>query len=814
VIEFSAAQLASGGSVTPAKTLIGAATLLSSPMGIAIDSSNKMYVTNETGKEVLIFAAGASGNTAPVATITGSNTGFSTYIEGIAVDSSANVYVADYSNSRIAIWSAGTTGNVAPTSTISGAATGLSNPRGLMIDPSGNIYVTNNGASTITIYSAGSTGNASPSATISGSNTGLTTTSYFMAYWAATPTPTPTPTPTATRTPTPTPTPPLVLDCSQFPGVTPDAQINACIAASSAGGAVNASKVNCALGGGPVATVYIPYGLNFVPPACDYKNVGPALHDGLFFLALDFPNNTTVSGASGTIFHCNITSSESPNFLTVRGCVIDQAASSGSSALLKIGESGLGTFAGSARSIQITGVAFKGDSTVVSMIQNNALTNDFTLIDWDTFLPANTSGSYNGPTGCAYIDNNTTGSGEVLNQEFSHNYLWAGTCGFLIQKPTGNTYQVDNNIFHGDLGGLSHGVVTVPISAAGNPASGNGMIWGNTTTIIPEVANQAAYTLNGGFDFIQNHCENDNAGLLASPNGIACLSYCNNEGSFYGGDEIHGNSFSGGYGNTGNAFPDYAIAQCPASNPPVSGFRSAANIHNNLIQSVAVAGTHLVPVAEVPAGTIYENNQFLAGAGSTATELDNTVDWVRGTLYAPMGIFSTWETFQREADIIGDRFGNDFLFLGQQPAVATEYSWEIGLGINEGISHCIEFVQSLAPNGRAMNTATAATICQNGLVNTPIGVAGTLEPGNFTSISSNQGIPGTYACWWGNGGTYGNPILGSCPGPTPSITPTPTPTPSPTPSRTPTPTPTPTPGPPTPTPTASPTPIASPTPQP
>ena len=68
--------------------------------------------------------------------------------------------------------------NEAPLATITGSNTGLNNPAGIAVDASGMIYVTNTYDRTfgsITVYAANPSGtlNEAPLATITGSNTGL-----------------------------------------------------------------------------------------------------------------------------------------------------------------------------------------------------------------------------------------------------------------------------------------------------------------------------------------------------------------------------------------------------------------------------------------------------------------------------------------------------------------------------------------------------------------------------------------------------------------------------------------------------------------
>jgi hypothetical protein len=62
------------GSVSPSSTISGAATKLDFPIGIDVDAADRRYVANEFGG-LNVYAAGASGNAAPQAVITGAATG-------------------------------------------------------------------------------------------------------------------------------------------------------------------------------------------------------------------------------------------------------------------------------------------------------------------------------------------------------------------------------------------------------------------------------------------------------------------------------------------------------------------------------------------------------------------------------------------------------------------------------------------------------------------------------------------------------------------------------------------------------------------
>jgi sugar lactone lactonase YvrE len=175
----------SKGDAAPTAIIGGPNTGLSDPAGIALDSNLNIYVANAGAPGVFVYPPlGSSAgllNEAPIATISGSNTGLS-YPRGIAVDStSGNIYVADESAASVYVYPplASSTGlpNETPTATISGLDTGLSSPEGIALDSNLNIYVADESASSVYVYPplASSTGlpNETPIDTISGSDTGL-----------------------------------------------------------------------------------------------------------------------------------------------------------------------------------------------------------------------------------------------------------------------------------------------------------------------------------------------------------------------------------------------------------------------------------------------------------------------------------------------------------------------------------------------------------------------------------------------------------------------------------------------------------------
>jgi len=167
------------GNVAPIRTIAGANTGITGPSNLFIDAQNTLYIANcgacsgfSGAEAVLEFAAGASGNVAPIREITGSNTGFSA-TTAVALDGAGNMLVADSSgNPSIFVFPAAATGNVAPSGSINGSNTGLNEPQCVYVDKAGEIYVCNF-SNTITVYAAGARGNVAPIRTIAGANTSL-----------------------------------------------------------------------------------------------------------------------------------------------------------------------------------------------------------------------------------------------------------------------------------------------------------------------------------------------------------------------------------------------------------------------------------------------------------------------------------------------------------------------------------------------------------------------------------------------------------------------------------------------------------------
>jgi sugar lactone lactonase YvrE len=130
----------------------GTNVLFDNPAGLALDSTGNLYVA-DSGNNVVrkIAPGGATSTIAGEEGVTGSANGplglFNSPL-GVAVDASNNVFVADAGNNTIRMIAAGGgLSTVAATARFAGSADGISNaaqfdnPIGLAVDASGNVYV-------------------------------------------------------------------------------------------------------------------------------------------------------------------------------------------------------------------------------------------------------------------------------------------------------------------------------------------------------------------------------------------------------------------------------------------------------------------------------------------------------------------------------------------------------------------------------------------------------------------------------------------------------------------------------------------------
>jgi hypothetical protein len=141
---------------------------------VSVDGSGSIYVSLPGSNAIEIFAPGATGNVSPVATISGAKTHLA-YPGQVAFDGSGKLYVpnrvpvAGSDTGSVTVYAAGATGDVSPVATIQGTKTGFLDPTGVTLGNGGNLYVANSdqgASSSITVYAPGANGNVSPIETI------------------------------------------------------------------------------------------------------------------------------------------------------------------------------------------------------------------------------------------------------------------------------------------------------------------------------------------------------------------------------------------------------------------------------------------------------------------------------------------------------------------------------------------------------------------------------------------------------------------------------------------------------------------------
>lgn len=158
VWEYSKAQ-------TPTGSLVG----LGKPAGLAIGNSGNVYVSDQTLSHhailIRLFQPGVADQ-AVTSRIEGPLTTLNNPAH-IAVDSQENIYVVNrgsqspnLQDTSVSVFAAGASGDVAPVQYIRGPNTGLVDPYGITVDATGRIFVTT--ARAVRVFASGATGNVSP----------------------------------------------------------------------------------------------------------------------------------------------------------------------------------------------------------------------------------------------------------------------------------------------------------------------------------------------------------------------------------------------------------------------------------------------------------------------------------------------------------------------------------------------------------------------------------------------------------------------------------------------------------------------------
>jgi DNA-binding beta-propeller fold protein YncE len=151
------------GNVAPIRTIAGANTCLSGPLGLAVDAQNNLYVANRTAVGVVVYAPTADGNVAPLRNLCVPEMSEAL---AVAIGPKEDVFV---STSPRHGSDCGATAilhfpfEVAESDyAIAGPLTGLTYPVGLAVDRDGTIYVANAFGGVVSAFAAGAVGNALP----------------------------------------------------------------------------------------------------------------------------------------------------------------------------------------------------------------------------------------------------------------------------------------------------------------------------------------------------------------------------------------------------------------------------------------------------------------------------------------------------------------------------------------------------------------------------------------------------------------------------------------------------------------------------
>lgn len=207
------------GNVSPAIDIAGSRTKIYEPVGLAVDQSGELAVS-DSANDITLYAAGANGNVAPLGIITCGPGGTPGVPAEIAFDDRRNLYalyaggyhapsdaievyapsqqsgcvtdthvifgdrtgvssfggiavardtIYDASGSGVEEFHTSDSGNVPPFVVIEGSKTGLANANGVAVDRKGYLYVSN--TTDVVVFAPNARKNATPVAVISGSKT-------------------------------------------------------------------------------------------------------------------------------------------------------------------------------------------------------------------------------------------------------------------------------------------------------------------------------------------------------------------------------------------------------------------------------------------------------------------------------------------------------------------------------------------------------------------------------------------------------------------------------------------------------------------
>ncbi len=153
---------------SPIHTIMGSTAFVLSPYELFVGPKDELYEAQR--KRIKTYAFGADGNATPINNITGAATQLYSAL-GVAADSTGKIFVTDVNTNAITTFAATDTGNMPPRSVITN--TMFSKPWGIWIDPADNAYLANEGTNAIYFFTSTALAAGVPTTTLSGAMTGL-----------------------------------------------------------------------------------------------------------------------------------------------------------------------------------------------------------------------------------------------------------------------------------------------------------------------------------------------------------------------------------------------------------------------------------------------------------------------------------------------------------------------------------------------------------------------------------------------------------------------------------------------------------------
>ncbi len=149
------------GNIFPNRVISGPHTGITSPRGLGLDGSGRLFVADQATDKVLVFEADASGDAAPIAVLTGLHSP-----EHVFVDQLLNVYVGNKGDNSISVFITTGPQSWSPSAAIKSAA--MHQPEGVAADQQGRIAVATTGG--ILFFASNSGGQVEPIADLRSSS--------------------------------------------------------------------------------------------------------------------------------------------------------------------------------------------------------------------------------------------------------------------------------------------------------------------------------------------------------------------------------------------------------------------------------------------------------------------------------------------------------------------------------------------------------------------------------------------------------------------------------------------------------------------